>query len=659
MCGIAGGVGISGHECLEAMAGVLAHRGPDDQGMRYFPENKVGFGFRRLSIIDLSPAGHQPMSNEDGTVWIAFNGEIYNFRELRQRLEPSYRFRSNTDTEAILHLYEAEGLDFVRHLNGMFAIAIYDSRPPAPSHPNSPNLVLVRDRLGIKPLYYCRPQGAFLFASEIKALLASGMYRSNVNRQAMWDYFTYLYVPCPETMFQGILQFPPAHLMEVDIETREASLKRYWHPLASQVNGSVNRSLGSYEEDKSNLRELLADAVRMQMVSDVPLGVFLSGGIDSAIVTGLMAQSSRQPVKSFTVVFRGKGLEFYNEQQAARKVSSRFGTDHRELDVEVPDPMEMLDLVEHFDQPFGNPTFYLMHLISKHTRPEATVALCGAGGDELFGGYPRYRAIRLARLLRWAPSPAIAIARWFLSLPRDDYRAMRLRRARQFFEGLDRDAARQFVKWTYFMDEVRKDSVLTKSPETGNHILPSDRVVRNYMTERGMDGSANGALLLDLQTFLPDNILEYTDKMSMAVSLEVRVPLLDHRVVELVAAMPFDWKVRGRNTKAILKDACADLLPEEHLTAPKKGFNVPLAMWMRDRLDGYFDAHLDRAEVEKQGIFQWEGIQRLRTEHAAGWRDNAHELFSIIMFDVWYQKYILQKEPLGFRRVPSPTAGRR
>jgi asparagine synthase (glutamine-hydrolysing) len=372
-----------------------------------------------------------------------------------------------------------------------------------------------------------------------------------------------------------------------------------------------------------------------------------------------MAQSSSQPVKSFTVVFRGKGLEFYNEQQAAKRVSGRFGTEHRELDVEVPNPMAMLDLVEHFDQPFGNPTFYLMYLISQHTRPEATVALCGAGGDELFGGYPRYRAIRLARLLRWMPPPAVAIARWMLSLPGDDYRTMRLRRARQFFEGLDGDLARQFVKWTYFMDEKTKSSVLARDAALNGETLRSERVVARHLAERGVDGSADSALLVDLQTFLPDNILEYTDKMSMAVSLEVRVPLLDHRVVKLVTSMPFVWKVRGSSTKVILKEACADLLPEGHLTAPKKGFNVPLAMWMRDHLDKYFVAQMNQSEVEKQGVFRWEGIQQLRDEHAAGRRDNAHELFSLIMFDLWYRKYILQTEPLGFQRLASHGAGRR
>ena len=668
MCGLCGVVGVGDQAVVERMTLALAHRGPDDMGVRFFPEEQVGLGHRRLSIIDLSDCGHQPMPNEDETIWIVFNGEIYNFQELRRDLEGRHRFRSNTDTEVILHLYEEVGTDVVRYLNGMFAFAIYDRRPTtgsrlltvggkvletdlrssASGRSFSPRgrLLLVRDRLGIKPLYYYQHGTRFAFGSEIKAILASGLYSPDINWQGLYDYFTYLYVPCPETIFKGIFQVPPAHALELEVQTRELRMWRYWQVDASRVQTKWKRNRDSYEAMKQELRNLLADSVQHQMISDVPLGVFLSGGVDSSILTGLVAAASSQPVKTFTIIFRGKDVEFYNEQDAARAVAHKFGTEHHEIAVDIADPTEMLGLVEFFDQPFGNPTFYLMYLISKHTRAEVKVALCGAGGDELFAGYPRYRAMALARLLRWVPRPLLGGARRMIGMVSDDYRTATLRRAQKFLYGLDGDFARQFVKWTYFLDEEGKRDLLHQSVQTrerdGAGFLASERIIRQYLAESPLDDFGNRVLHLDVQTFLLDNILEYTDKMSMAVGLEVRVPYLDHRVVEHSLAIPFHYKLRGAKSKIILKDAFADLLPELNQRAPKKGFNVPLAIWMRDRLDHYFDRHMGRAEIERQGILNWDYIQLLRQHHRTGKRDVSYELFSIIMFDVWYRKYILQ-----------------
>lgn len=636
MCGIAGIVNVSDDAALERMTNVQAHRGPDDWGVRFFKEERVGLGHRRLSIIDLSPAGHQPMSNMDESLWITFNGEIYNFLDLRRELEEKgERFRSNSDTEVLLRQYELEGTDCLQSLNGMFAFALLDRRRQ--------KLILARDHFGIKPLYYYFDKGRLAFGSEIKAILASGIYTPEINRQSLHDYFTYLYVPTPETMFRGIRQVPPAHFLELDLRTNEIKLQRYWHPQPPVVgngNGKV-----SVVETREKLRALLADSVRKQMISDVPLGVFLSGGVDSPILTGLMAEASAQPVKTFTIVFQGKNLEFYDEGEIARAAAQKFGTEHREIPVDIKEPLEMLDLVKHFDQPFGNPTFYLMYLISKHTRREATVALCGAGGDELFAGYPRYRAINLARRLRYVPRPLLKGVRRALSLTSDDYRTMTLRRARQFFDGLDGDFARQFVNWTYFLTEEQKRLLLNQVEESGvkqNGVMKSsERIVRQALAESPVNDPGNSVLYLDVQTFLPDNILEYTDKMSMAVSLEVRVPYLDYRFVEHSLQIPFSEKLNGGRGKAILKDAFSDLLPQENLKAPKKGFNFPLAVWMRDEFDKYFDLHMSRSEVERQGILRWDYIQLLREQHRTGKHDNSYPLFSIIMFDVWLKQYIL------------------
>jgi asparagine synthase (glutamine-hydrolysing) len=639
MCGITGIFNSHEAAALERMTDIQAHRGPDDRGVRFFPAERVGLGHRRLSIIDLSPAGHQPMSNDDESLWIVFNGEIYNFMDLRHDLErQGYSFKSQTDTEVILRLYERMGVECIRQLNGMFAFAILDRRQR--------KLVLARDHFGIKPLYYYHDQGRFIFGSEIKAILASGLYSPDINWQGVYDYLTYLYVPCPQTMFRGVQQVPPAHLLELDLDSNQARLSRYWQlPEASSMSRTGK---DAYEEARSKLRELLSDSVRRQMVSDVPLGVFLSGGVDSPILTGLTAEVSSQPVKTFTIVFQGKDVEFYNEGDIARAAAKKFATEHHEIAVDISEPMEMLDLVEHFDQPFGNPTFYLMYLISKATRPEATVALCGAGGDELFAGYPRYRAIDLARWFHRIPSPLIHGARRVLELAADDYRTATLRRARQFLGGLDEDFVREFVNWTYFLNEKQKKLLMREMahPNGGQNggFLPSDRIVRRYLKESSLDDFGNRVLHLDVQTFLPDNILEYTDKMSMAVSLEVRVPYLDPRVVEHSLTFPFRNKLRAGKSKAILKEAFADLLPAENSKAPKKGFNFPLAIWMRDYLDQYFDRRMSREEVERQAIFNWDYIKLLREQHLQGKADNSYPLFSIVMFDVWYRKYILNQE---------------
>lgn len=627
MCGIAGTINWIDRDRLVAMTNSLAHRGPDDFGVREFPEERVAFGHRRLSIIDLSPAGHEPMSIADETIWITFNGEIYNFLELRKELEESgCTFKSQSDTEVILKLYEREGTDCFKRLNGMFALAILDRR--------TKKVVLARDHFGVKPLYYNYAGDKLVFASEIKGILASGIYSPDINWQSFYDYLTYLYVPCPETMFKGIQQLPPAHFLEFDLKNNQTRLERFW--TLSPSTGSDSGNSPSFEESKQSLRRLLTASVERQTISDVPLGVFLSGGVDSPILTGLMSQLSSKPVKTFTVTFTGKDVEFYNEGQQARTVAEKFNTDHHEIPVDISDPLAMLELVESFDQPFGNPTYYLMELISKAARPHVTVALCGAGGDELFAGYPRHRAIGLANATRWIPETVFAGAGKTLGMFADSYRTASLRRARQFVSGRDQDFARQYVNWTYFLNTDEKSQLLAQSQRA---FLPSERIVRQYLNNGG-HYSGNHALDIDLQTFLPDNVLEYTDKMSMSVGLEVRVPYLDYPTVEFVQSLPFEYKLKKGVSKRILKETFADLLPSEILSAPKKGFNFPLATWMRDRFDNYFDRELNQARVAASGLFNWNYIERLRQEHRAGIKDNSYPLFSLIVFDVWQQKYL-------------------
>ena len=633
MCGIAGAINCGDAQVVARMTDAMRHRGPDDRGIMFFPDDKVALGHRRLSIIDLSPAGHQPMSTEDESLWITFNGEIYNFVELRAELEArGHRFRSSSDTEVILHLYHEYGPGFVARLNGIFAFALFDKR--------ARRVLLARDHLGVKPLYYYHSEGRLLFGSEIKAILESGIYSREVNWQAIRDYFTFACVPCPDTAFRGIMQVPPAHTMTFDLGSGQLTLERYW-----EIGHAVREAI-AVGDARGRLRGLLADSVRRQMISDVPLGIFLSGGLDSPILVGLAAEASSTPIKTFTVVFEGKHLEFYNERDAAREVAHRFGTDHREIEASISDPLEMLRVVTSFDQPFANPTAYLMYLISTHTRPEATVALCGAGGDELFAGYPRYRAMQMARLFRYVPQPAVSAARKLLGLFADDYRKAHLRRAREFLDGLDSDFTRQFTNWTYYLDEKEKRSLL-RGPAGDPNLKPAHRIVRELLEDESVADFGNRVLAVDVQTFLLDNLLEYTDKMSMAVGLEVRVPYLDPRVVATALAIPFADKLDRRRGKVVLREIFSDLLPPVVQSAPKKGFVAPLGIWLKESLDSYFDQHMGSDRSETRQLLDWSYIQELRRAHRSGACDYSTELFSIMMFDTWYRNYIVGENLLA------------
>lgn len=644
MCGICGIAGVVDQTVIERMTSSLSHRGPDNSGTELFARHQLALGHRRLSIIDLSPRGRQPMTNRDcdgaggHLIAISFNGEIYNFDKLKVQMgNARHQFVTETDTEVILHLYEELGVETFRQLNGMFAFALYDARRE--------RLFLVRDHLGVKPLYYVESNGRLLFGSEIKAILAANVYSPEIDWQAAHDFFSFLYVPAPQTIFRGIRALPPAHFLEYDLRARQiVKLERYWN-----VSDWGQWGAGGDEvELEIELRQLLADAVQKQMVADVPLGAFLSGGIDSNVIVGLMARHSRQ-VKTFTVLFDEPEMTYYDERAEARRVADKFSTEHHELTIDLSRPEEMLDLVEHFDQPFGNTTFFLTYLLSRYTRDSVTVALSGAGGDELFGGYPRYRAVQAMKYLRFIPRAAAKAALAALSLQKDHFNDRRLHRVRALLSGLDSDPAHQYLKWVYYLDEERKARLFGKAAngnQASHRMLQAhlDRIPPNW-------DDGNRFSYLDVETFLPDNLLEYSDKMSMAWALELRVPFLDPRVVELAFQIPFSMKLNRASSKTILRNTFADLIPPENLQAQKKGFNVPLGSWMRTKLDRFFDELLPREYVQREGIFEFDYIQQLREEHRRGRRDNAYELFAILIFDTWYRKYITgtlpRKKELG------------
>ncbi len=578
MCGIAGSVNWGDRETVLAMTEALAHRGPDDQG---FWEGRspngawAGLGHRRLSILDLSPAGRQPMPSADGRYWIVYNGEVYNYRDLRQGLlEEGHRFRSNSDTEVILHLYAKLGEGCLERFRGMFAFGVWDCERG--------ELFLARDRLGVKPLYYAERDGRLLFASELKAILKHPEIGRQVDSLALHDYLTYLYVPPPRTIYRDIQSLPPGHFL-VWRDGGIARKERYWRLPEGRLDGDEADLTGE-------LRALLEESVRLRMISDVPVGAFLSGGVDSSGIVGLMARQTSHPVQTFSIGF-GARARLYDELDHAKRVADHFGTDHHEIVVE-PDAVSLLpEMVRGFDEPFGNPTAFLVHLLSAFTRRHVTVALAGDGGDEVFGGYPRYKGAALSGLYR-------AIPRWARRLTFEPIAALLpessrgrhgLRRFREFVQGGALEPEEMYCHWvTYYTDDMKSELY---TPEAFNQVgvqVPY-QFLKGFFREA--EGRARNTFFdritaVDLQSFLPCNLLAYSDRMSMAHGLEVRVPFTDHRLVEFVTRLPATLRLRGMQDKYLLKRALGDLLPEAVLRRKKLGFNPPMALWLKEDLQG-------------------------------------------------------------------------
>jgi asparagine synthase (glutamine-hydrolysing) len=612
MCGICGFTEPedrnAASELIQRMCDTIVHRGPDEAG--YFVDENVAVGMRRLSIIDLQ-AGSQPIFNEDGSVCVIQNGEIYNFRQLRAQLETrGHRFRSQSDTEVIVHLYEEYGPSFVEHLNGMFAIAVWDQR--------NRRLLLARDRLGKKPLYYAAVSGSLVFGSEIKCVLQHPGVSRDLDEQALYDYFVLGYIPQPRSIYRCIRKLPPAgrlvwhnHKFQVD---------RYWR-LPQQVDLFLNK-----HDTCGQLRELLADAVRLRMISDVPLGAFLSGGIDSSVIVALMAQQSSTPVKTFFIDFE-EGP--YSERPYARAVARKYGTEHYELVVR-PRALEILDrVVHHFDEPFGDssaiPTWY----VSQLARQYVTVALAGDGGDESFGGYNRYRQVLRRRELRWLRQALAAPARaawrampgWLPGLR--TLCTLELDNGRYYVTGAHEFEARRFLSRDFLSrveltiwDDLQE--ALPQPDNSGDRLAPYAR--------------------FDLNWYLPDDILTKVDRMSMAHALEVRAPFLDYRVVELAARMPVSWKIEGGETKVILKQVFKDDLPPEVLKQRKRGFSLPLAEWFRNELRSIVEAILHDRGLIESNIFNTKEIQSLAAEHFLGIRDRKEVLWRLLFFTLWWRR---------------------
>lgn len=648
MCGICGLIRFDGapvaQSALVSMAAAIAHRGPDDSGV--WTSGPVGLGSARLAVIDLSPAGRQPLATENGDVRIVFNGEIYNFLSLREEaVKRGHRFRSRTDTETIAHLFEERGIECVHLLRGMFALAIWDGR--------SRELWLARDRLGKKPLYYFRDENRLVFGSEIKSILACPDVPRRLDRRALPLYLTYGYIPAPQTIFTGIRCLPPASWLRV--KDGQIDERNYWTPpMPAEAAPDSVRPSRSERDWAAALLDQLREAVRLRLISDVPLGAFLSGGLDSSAVVALMVEAQggagSERVKTFAIGFGGEPS--YDETAPARTVANYLGTDHREFVVE-PQAVDLIPkLVWHLDQPFGDSSAVPTYLVSKLAREHVTVALTGDGGDELFAGYERFHAARLARHYRRLPEfvhrgVMAAARRWPQGTGYRDWG----RRLLRFANAAGRPLPERYLSWVGIMPADQANDLLQ---EQGADESAAAHFA-NYF--RADDGGDPLPVLLDvnLRSYLPDDLLIKTDRMSMAASLEARSPFLDHVLVEFACGMPASLKLKGGVGKYILRRAFEGRLPPEIIRRRKHGFGVPVGRWFRASLREYLTEMLLSRRAAERGLVRPEAAAQWVSEHLSGQRDHGQALWALLMLEVWCRSF-LDAPP---DRAHATEAGRR
>jgi asparagine synthase (glutamine-hydrolysing) len=655
MCGISGVVNCGDRETLVRMTHVQAHRGPDDSGLwdRRFPDGSyIGLGSRRLAILDLSAVGHMPMCNEDRTVWITYNGEIYNFAALRKGLESKgHRFASHTDTEVIVHLYEEEGPDCVRRLNGMFSFAICDLRSATPM------LFVARDHFGIKPFYYFHDGERFAFASEIKALLQIPEIEAELDRESLHQYLTFLWVPDPKTMFRRILKLPAGHY--ATLRKGELRLTQYWDLTFPPANQTYTRSEPDLAEE---VRERFRRSVEAQMVSDVPIGAFLSAGLDSSGIVAMMTRATNQPVRTYTVTFPPKyrvGETTLDDPEVATRLARRLGCENQRIVVE-PQVTELLPrLIWHMDEPTADPAIITAYLVCREARKQATVLLSGVGGDELFAGYRKHMAHYWAQAYGRVPSLARRAAEaGMAALPSLRGTALkgRLRLAKKMARSASLDAVDRFITNCTYLDEAQKSGLYSPafmaeaSPAdpSGQHRAAFDRV--------GDADFLHQMLYLDTKIFMTSLNLTYNDKMSMASSVEVRVPFLDRELAEFVAwNVPPHMKLRGflrPTTKYIFREAMRDILPREVLQQPKAGFAAPVDYWLAHDLKEMTDDLLSPAQLRQRGLFQPAAVQRYLDEHRSGRQDWSMQIWQFLTLELWMRTFL----DGGARRFESEAA---
>ncbi len=631
MCGIAGLFALNGRldadpGLIDAMCERIVHRGPDDRGVLRHPIGHIGM--QRLSIIDIA-TGHQPIHNEDRTVWIVFNGEIYNFRDLRLELEAAgHAFYTHTDTECIVHGYEQWGEAVFERLRGMFGVALLDL--------NQRKLVLARDRLGKKPLYYTTlSDGTLAFGSELKCLTVVPGFRAQVNAQATHDYFAFGYVPAPASIYEGVYKLPPAHVLVA--QGGHTRLHRYWEPQFAP----------KWTDDEATLQhrllDQLEDAVRVRLVSDVPFGAFLSGGLDSSVVAALMARNMRQPVKTFSIGFREAQ---FNELPAARAVAAHIGAEHTELIVEADAVASLDDLVWSFDEPFGDSSAIPTHLVSRLAAGHVKMVLSGDGGDELFAGYERYA--KYQRLIQFR-SASLGLAVPMLRASSTLVPGARGQRLSRIADRMELPFPDSYISGVALATRDDLDAILAPDFRRAD---PYASIRRHFMRtgiadpmERILDG--------DMATYLSDDILVKVDRMTMANSLEARAPLLDHVLLDFAARLPFSLKLRAGRGKYLLRKVAEQLLPASVLNKPKQGFAIPVANWLRHELRERMQDTLGSRRFAERGVFNLAGVRRVMVEHLGHTHDHGEILWLILTYETWARRF-LDRDPSTMLHVQPP-----
>jgi asparagine synthase (glutamine-hydrolysing) len=627
MCGIVGIVDRRRREpvdeaVLAQMCEAIRHRGPDEDG--FYHGTGVGLAMRRLAIIDLK-SGQQPMYNAARTAAIVFNGEIYNYKEVRAALEArGHTFQTNCDTEVIVHAYDEYGADCPKYLRGMFAFAIWDELRE--------ELFLARDRVGKKPLLYAQVGDELVFGSEFSALLLHPRVSREIDREAIHHYLTFMCVPAPLTAYRDIRKLEPGHSLRYTREG-EIKLERYWQPDFS------HKTTMSEEEAGERAVEILREAVRVRLMSEVPLGAFLSGGVDSSAVVALMSEVSSTPVKTFSIGFEEQD---FSELHHARRVAEHVGAEHHEFIVR-PDAMEVLPtLVEHYGEPYADSSAIPTYYVARETRRHVTVALNGDGGDECFAGYERYAAMKLAGKYRSVPGllreglikNAVAL------VPTSETRRSRARDLKRFLDAASLPTVERYMRWISVLDTTAKDDLYTADFRREMQGHEASDFVAPWFAHANGAGIVDASLLADTMTYLPNDLLVKVDIASMAVSLEARSPFLDHHVIEFAASLPENLKLRGLTTKYLLKRVLAKLLPAENLQRRKMGFGVPIGHWLRGEMQPFLRETLLSEKALGRGFFKPEAVTRMVELHTRGERDYAHQLWTLLMLELWFQRFI-------------------
>jgi asparagine synthase (glutamine-hydrolysing) len=621
MCGIVGKINFDGKpvspEEIRNLATLLSHRGPDDTGV--YADKNIGLGHKRLSIIDLSPLGHQPMSDESKNIWIVFNGEIYNFLEQRALLEErGVKFKSKTDTEVIIYLYKKYGTGCLKHLRGMFAFAIWDN--------SKKQLFIARDRLGKKPLKYYCDKNTFIFASELKAILSAAEVKKEIDFSAIDEYLTYQYVPHPKTGFKNIQKLEPAHYLIIK-ENGVIIKECYW-----RLDFSHKLQL-SEAEWKQEIVKTLKESVKMRLISDVPLGAHLSGGIDSSLIVALMSEQISGPVKTFSIGFKEAR---YNELPYAKLVADRYKTEHHEFVVE-PNAMEVLpQLAYQYEEPYADssalPTWYL----SEMTRKYVTVALNGDGGDENFAGYTRYNAVKIFNQLRFVPFKN-ALKKINSYLYKKTNRRL-FSRGYRLLDAYNRSIYDFYLKIINYFSQEEKVGIYGKELVEKIGISRWHSFVGDEFEKSRKFDWLDQILSADINTYLPDDLLVKVDIASMAHSLEIRTPFLDHEFMDLCAQMPSKFKIRGHNKKHILKEIAYNYLPKKCIDRPKQGFGVPLEFWFKGQLEDYVKDKLLNKNFTKYG-FKREGLEKIIASHKKGGQNFANHIWALLMLEGWFSTW--------------------